>query len=580
TVPASSPIFRWEGAPNVEVSPYTPDWGGLIPDPTLVRNHLYRVAFTCDCQQFEFVIQARQGNYRLWVDGAWTTPAEVPQVNNYPDVGFYRVQFPDKRARQIKVGLTDITPFYGVVTSASDTISPPQTPLGPKVVVFGDSWTGPTIIQPLLLPAQPGGSGYAQLLGEYFNWDWREDGLGSTGFVNPGTFGITFPQRALTDICGRDPDLVVVTGGVNDGGQTESAVEGAVTTFLSELQTCVPNTKVLLFGPQEPLPNVAGGMAAAAAKFGSNVSYYPSPQNWIYGQSNDTTTGNAYIYLNGHPTPLGHAYWAEQMIQTILGAFPAMTPQTFSLFDGAPAAGSFSYSVRDKSLLPVGQHTLSATFTPQDNVNYTTATQNAILTVAKASSSIVLSSSASSIAPGKTFTLQSTVSPQIGGIPTGAVTFMDNGNPIGNAVLSSTGSAAFNTAVLTTGTHLITASYPGDGNFLPSATTAPVSVLIANPDFSFTLGTTGLTVLPGQSSTTKVTVHPVAGLVAGLMLSCSGLPASASCSLQNTSQIAVNQQDIAATVVVQAYALKAQLDRGLPGLNPNLPGLGQSGLTG
>jgi hypothetical protein len=104
TVPASSPLFRYEGGP-MQVSPMPADHGGLIPDPTLIRSKLYRVAFTCDCQQFEVEIQTRQFGYRLWVDGAWTTADEIIQEDDYPTVAFYRVQFPDKRVRQIKIGL-------------------------------------------------------------------------------------------------------------------------------------------------------------------------------------------------------------------------------------------------------------------------------------------------------------------------------------------------------------------------------------------------------------------------------------------------------------------------------------------
>lgn len=166
TVPASSSLFRYEGAPMV-TSPYPNDAQGLIPDPTLVANQTYRIAFTCNCQEFEFAIQTRTSFYRLWVDGAWQTADSIAQVNDYPKRAYYRVQFPDKRVRQIKIGLVYGPPFFGLVTHPDDTISPPQSPLGPRTIIFGDSWTAPTIVEPLLPPTQPGvlfGSGLHRLL--------------------------------------------------------------------------------------------------------------------------------------------------------------------------------------------------------------------------------------------------------------------------------------------------------------------------------------------------------------------------------------------------------------------------------
>lgn len=223
TIPPSSPVLRYEGAPMVVSN----DAMGWTIDPTMVGERIFKIAFTCDCQEFEFAIQTSVSFYRLWVDGSWQTPDSIAQENDHPKRAYYRVQFPDKRARQIKIGLVYGPPFYGLVTHPDDTVSAPQVPDGQRTIIFGDSWTGPTISEPLLPPSQPGvpfGSGYAQILGEYFNWDWWEDGLPGTGFVHPGPSGITFAQRAQTDICGRDPDTVVVMGGGNDAA-TEAVEE-------------------------------------------------------------------------------------------------------------------------------------------------------------------------------------------------------------------------------------------------------------------------------------------------------------------------------------------------------------------
>lgn len=565
TIPPSSPVLRYEGAPMVVSN----DAMGWTIDPTMVGERIFKIAFTCDCQEFEFAIQTSVSFYRLWVDGSWQTPDSIAQENDHPKRAYYRVQFPDKRARQIKIGLVYGPPFYGLVTHPDDTVSAPQVPDGQRTIIFGDSWTGPTISEPLLPPSQPGvpfGSGYAQILGEYFNWDWWEDGLPGTGFVHPGPSGITFAQRAQTDICGRDPDTVVVMGGGNDAA-TEAVEEDAVTNFLSELQTCVPNAKVLLFGPQGPDPATAAGMAAAAAKFSGNVFYWSNTQTWIYGQPDDPTTGNAYLYFNGHPTPLGHDYWAEQMANILINAFPSLAPQNFFLFDPAPATGTISYSVAQQAILPAGQHQISVTFTPQDTADYSTVTQQETLTVEKATTNTSLSSTASNIALGSVLTLASTVAPQIGGTPTGTVTFLDNGNAIGTVALNQSGTALFNNSSLAIGTHAFTVLYSGDGNFLGSMSSQSVSVTVVKPDFSFSISSTQLIISPTQSGTTTVTVTPIAGLVAKLNLTCTGLPANASCSMANGGQITVNNQTTQATVVIEAYAPRKAASNGELNLN-------------
>jgi lysophospholipase L1-like esterase len=488
SAPYNSPLLRYESSPMVE-SVTTSGREGTIPDPTMAVDHYYKVAFTCDCQRFEFAIQSRTANYRLWVDGSWTNPDAEPIADESPRTLFYQVAFPDKRPRQIKVLLDEGTPFFGVNAAASDIISAPQVPLGKRAIIFGDSLTTPIISEPTLPLAQPGraGSGYPQVLGEYFNWDWWETGVSGSGFTVGGVDNLTFVQRALTDICGRNPDLIVLFGGLNDAGSTEQNTQQGATDFLSEVHACLPSTPIYLLGPQAPSTSVETAMAAAAALFPTIVDFAgASPQFWVYGQRSDSTTGNAYLYLgdlsdnSGHPTPLGHDFLAEEVAATILGLSPSLAPQAFNLFAPAPAIGSFGYSEATSTILGAGAHQISITFTPADAVNYEVVTQPVLFTVNRASSSLALTASATNILAGGTLTLTASVSPQIAGVPTGTVTFTADGLPLGNAALNASGSAAFTTAGLTLGTHSISASYAGDGNFLSAPPPLPVKIIV-NP---------------------------------------------------------------------------------------------------
>ena len=240
-------------------------------------------------------------------------------------------------------------------------------------------------------------------------------------------------------------------------------------------------------GPQAPSANVATAMAAAAALFPTTVDFAGTvPQYWVYGDRSDPTTGNAYLYLGdlgdngGHPTPLGHDFLAEEVAASILGLSPSLAPQAFNLFAHAPAIGSFGYSEAANAVLDAGDHHISITFTPADAVNYAVVTQPVLLTVNPASSSLALTASATNILAGGKLTLTASVSPQIAGVPTGTVTFTADGKPLGNAPLDASGSAAFTTAGLALGTHSISASYAGDGNFLSAPPPLPVKIIV-NP---------------------------------------------------------------------------------------------------
>lgn len=558
----SDSAFRYEGPPMVQSG------GGNAPDTTITTVHSYRVAFTCDCKQFEFVLRNGGGHYNLWVDGNWLSSVASDQISS-SQMGFYRVQFPDKRSRQIKIAIIGRQPFYGVVTSSDDTISVPEVPINTigKVVVFGDSWATPTVIDPATGTGIYG-TGYGQILSEFFNWDFYESGEGGSGFVNPGAYwpNEDFVQREQTDVCHAGPAVVIVEGGVNDRFYSESSIQQNVTQFLTQLQNCLPNAQVFLVGPQintsgGSIADVETAFASAAAQF-SNIHFVdPVAANWLYGDSNDPSTGNEYLYFNatgGHPTPLGHDYFAEKIASYLISTVPSLAPQTYPLFTPAPIPGTYTYSVTSGTLLPAGQHQVSVTFTPQDSTNYAAVTQNATITVVKASSSIAVSASSGSVAPGKTLTFTAKVSPQIGGTPTGTVTFFDNGNPAGTAPLDTSGNASFTASWTVAGTHQISASYSGDGNFWGSSTSSALPITVAKPDFIMSVNATQVTVVPGQSATLTLTVTPVAGLAANLNLSCTGLPANVVCSLKDAQQITINnQQSATATVVIQAFSPNA-----------------------
>jgi lysophospholipase L1-like esterase len=548
--PATSTLFRYEGS-TMEPSPYPIDGGGYIPTGSMPPLGIdYRVAFTCDCQQFEFVIQSRSSAYRVWVDGGYTSLDAVTPSDNYPTANYVLVQFPDKRQRQVKVALGGAPPFFGVVTTGADTISAPQVPVGERVIVFGDSWTAPTILQALLPPLQDGisGSGYGEFLGEFFNWDYWVSGVGGEGYTNPGTDanGATFPARLLTDVCPFTPKAVILMGSTNDGGSTEATTQAAVTTSLNELQNCLNGAPVYLYGPQQPAPPVSQALAAATPAYNFTHFVDMAAQNWIYGNPLSSDVGNAYLYLAGHPTPLGHNFLAEKIAYDLVTTYPALLPQPYSLMLPTPAAGTFTYSAAAGALLPPGSTTLSATFDPSDTINYAQQTQQATIVVNKASSTTILSPQTQN----GVATVGVTVQPQIGGTPTGSVVVSENGAALATLSLSN-GAASYSSSFLAPGAHALSFTYGGDTNFTGSNASTPLVVPIAPFDFTVTGTPSTLTIANGGQVSVSLLITPDSGTAANLQLACTGLPNNATCAFANGSTLAVSGSPVITNVIIQ-----------------------------
>ncbi|MGA7402848.1 MAG: FG-GAP-like repeat-containing protein [Candidatus Sulfotelmatobacter sp.] len=177
------------------------------------------------------------------------------------------------------------------------------------------------------------------------------------------------------------------------------------------------------------------------------------------------------------------------------------------LGSGSLANGQYSVST---STLPVGTNSLSAVYSPTNG--YQKHTVKLTQTVQKAGTTTALTSSATSSTLNQSVTFAATVSPSTSGQPTGTVTFSDGTTPLGSPALSG-GVASLSISTLAIGTHTITASYSGDGNFNVS-TSSVVNLVVAAavPDFSLSSSPTSLSVAAGASGQSMITINPLGGL--------------------------------------------------------------------
>jgi hypothetical protein len=189
----------------------------------------------------------------------------------------------------------------------------------------------------------------------------------------------------------------------------------------------------------------------------SDVSSSLNPA--VYGQT-VTLTATIAAVAPGAGTPTGTVTFSDQVGTLGTGALNGSGVATFT-----------------STTISAGVHTVTASY--GGDTNFTTSNDTGSATPLKetinqsSSSTSDVSSSVNPGAFGQTVTFSATVSAVApgGGNPTGTVSFKEGATTLGTGALAA-GLATFTSASLTAGTHIITATYPGDANFTASNDTA------------------------------------------------------------------------------------------------------------
>jgi trimeric autotransporter adhesin len=179
--------------------------------------------------------------------------------------------------------------------------------------------------------------------------------------------------------------------------------------------------------------------------------------------------------------------------------------------------------------LPVGAHSIAASYSGDGSYNKSTSTPATVtFTVIKASTAVAVSSAVSAIAQGQTTTLTALVeTPGGGAAPTGAVTFMAGSTMLGTGTLSPfhnsyavatyTVTSAQSTA-LPVGAVALTATYSGDSNYFNGNTPSAGALTVTGPSgllASTTAATaTGSPASPSARINISITVTGKAGSTA------------------------------------------------------------------
>ena len=281
--------------------------------------------------------------------------------------------------------------------------------------------------------------------------------------------------------------------------------------------------------------------------------------------TNSFTAAQAYSFTIAAPTvtlmpttlpspTVGVAY------SQTLNASGGTSPYTYSITAGALPTGLTLSTTGVISGTATAANMFSFTVTAKDSDGFT-ATQSYPIMVSRQASQTTVSASPSVASPTQTVTLTAVVSATVAGtfvVPTGTVTFLDNGTQVGTAAPSG-GTATLVVPSLPAGaTAVITATYAGDGNFLASTSSNSATVVVSAFNFTFTnTGTAAYTAAPGAVASYNFALAPLYGSYAGTVsFSVSGLPAGATASF-TPSTVAVGVEATPVVMTVQTASAVA-----------------------
>ncbi len=170
-----------------------------------------------------------------------------------------------------------------------------------------------------------------------------------------------------------------------------------------------------------------------------------------------------------------------------------------------------------------------------------------------------LTSSPNPSSYGEPVTVTATVAATVRGVnavPSGTMSFTDNGTPVGSASVGSAGRASLVLPALSVGSHVFSAAYSGDSAFLPSTSpTLTQSVTsVGAPDYTLTANPTSATIQPGQSAVFTITATSVNDFNGTVDFACGVLPQGVSCQFAPASVTLTAGQSASIQLTVSAAA--------------------------
>jgi lysophospholipase L1-like esterase len=298
-----------------------------------------RALWNTDADQFEIFVSptsvSPNAGFRLWVDGQLVSAA--PVTAGFTSGGaFYRilVNFGSRGLHRIVfegIGLR----FLGTWQLATSTVWPSPIPLGPKCMVIGDSFTEG-------VGATWWWDSWAMTVGRRLGWNVYPSGLGGTGYLaTSGGTRATYRSRLASDVINQGPDIVIVSGGVNDWSVATPSQEQAEAGLLfAAIKAGLPFAKLIVVGnfnsggvtavgnPSSFRDAQKAAAAGVADLFVDPIIYPGAAGSWFTGTGRVGAVagnGNSDFFTSAdgvHPTQSGHDYLGDRVATAIAAAMP------------------------------------------------------------------------------------------------------------------------------------------------------------------------------------------------------------------------------------------------------------------
>ena len=354
-----------------------------------------------------------------------------------------------------------------------------------------------------------------------------------TSSVNPSLFGqatvFTATVAAVAPGAGTPSGTVTFLDGAATLG-TGTLSGGVATLSVNTLSVGSHSITVTYSGDSSFLASTSAVLTQVVNKAPTNTALTSSVNPSVFGQAvTFTATVTSAAPPIAPPSSIPASRTRTLTTRTVTARANGATTNangigtptgTVTFFDGATQIGNpvtlngsavATLTIGPALPLSVGTHPITAVYSGDGNfLTSTSPVVNQVVNPSNSNLSNVTSNANPSVfGQPVTFSTTATAATPGGGTPTGTVTFFDNAVAIGTGTLTG-GVATFTTSSLSVGTHPITASYGGDGNFNPSATVGTLTQTVNKAATATVITTSTPLAVVGGTVTYTATINPVA----------------------------------------------------------------------
>jgi hypothetical protein len=217
------------------------------------------------------------------------------------------------------------------------------------------------------------------------------------------------------------------------------------------------------------------GKSLITAVYSGDSNFTASTSPGLYQVISKVPTSTS-LSSSLNPSTYGLAVSFTATVTSSLGTLPSGELVTFKLGSTVLGTATLTGGAATFTTSTLGASTRSVRATYSGDSKLASSTSTAVSQViSRALTTTAIASSQNPSTVGQSVTFTVTVTGQYGGIPTGTITFTDNGAALGTTALSG-GTVTLTTSSLSQGKHTIKASYGGDSNFKPISKTLPQTV--------------------------------------------------------------------------------------------------------